>query len=106
MLSKDAVALPTHSLFRILSHRIATDSIPNGFNSNGRQGTSNLTLKRCLVTLFIGNNDNNKITFGKAVNAMLKLIHGIEVDANKVKIDPCKIKQHKLEVLKYIKGVK
>ena len=37
---------------------------------------------------------------------MIKVIHGIEGDANKVKISPCKIKQPNLEVLKYTKGSK
>ena len=51
-------------------------------------------------------NDNNAIAVGKAVNVLMKVIHGIEVDANKVKTSPCKIKQPNLEVMKYIKGGK
>ena len=43
---------------------------------------------------------------GKGVNALTKVIHGIEGDAYKVKIAPRKSKQHNLEVLKYIKGGK
>ena len=35
-----------------------------------------------------------------------KVIHGVEGDANKVKMTPWKSKQHYLEVLKYIKGGK
>ena len=51
-----------------------------------RQGNSNCTLKICLVTLSIANNDNNTIVVDKVVNALTKVIHGIEVDSNKVKI--------------------
>ena len=36
----------------------------------------------------------------------MELIHGIEVDANKVKLAPWKTKQPNLEVLKYIKDGK
>ena len=43
---------------------------------------------------------------GKAVNALMKVIHEIEGDANKVKIALWKRKQPNLEVLKYIKGEK
>ena len=43
---------------------------------------------------------------GKGVNALTKVIHGIEGDAYKVKIAPRKSKQPNLEVLKYIKGGK
>ena len=43
---------------------------------------------------------------GKAVNALIKVIHGIKGDSNKVKIAPRKSKQPNLEVLKYIKGGK
>ena len=42
----------------------------------------------------------------KAVNALMKVIHIIEGDANQVKISPWKIKQPNLEVMKYIKGGK
>ena len=52
------------------------------------------------------NNNNNAIAVGKAVNALMKVIHGIEGDNNKVKILPCKINQPDLDVLKYIKGGK
>ena len=47
-----------------------------------------------------------KIAVGKAANALTKVIHGIERDANKVKITPWKRKQPNLEVLEYIKGRK
>ena len=43
---------------------------------------------------------------GKVVNALAKVIHGIEGDSNKVKTEPWKSKQPNLEVLKYIKGGK
>ena len=36
----------------------------------------------------------------------MKVIHGIEGDANKIKIAPCKSKQPKLEVMRYTKGGK
>ena len=104
MLFKDALVLPPRSLFRILHHRIAPDRTSNESNSTGQWGTSNRTLNRCLVNLSTTNNDNNTIAADKAVNALLKVIHGIEGDAKKVKIAPCKIKQSNLEVLKYIKG--
>ena len=100
MVFKDAVALPYHSSFHILSHLIAHCSISNGSNSTGRQGTSNRTLKRCFFTLSIANNYNNKIAVGKAVNALIKVIHCIEVDTDKVKIAPWKIKQPNLEVMR------
>ena len=83
---KYAVALPPHSSFRILSDQIAPDSTSNVSNSIIQQGTSNRTLKRCIVALSIAKNDNNAITVGKTVNALMKVIHGIEGDANKVKI--------------------
>ena len=51
-------------------------------------------------------NNNNTIAVGKAVNAPMKLIHDIRVNANKFKIAPWKRKKPKLEVLKYIKGYK
>ena len=57
MLFKDAVALPPHIFFHILSYQITPDSTSNGFNSTGEQGTSNLTLKIFLVTISITNND-------------------------------------------------
>ena len=106
MLFKDAVALPHHSSFRILPQWITPVSTLNGSNSTGRQVTSNRTIKRCLVTLSIANNYNNAIVVGKVVNALMKVINFIEVDANKVKIYPWKSKQPNLEVLKYIKGGK
>ena len=106
VLFKDAVELPPHCLFRILSHRIASDSTLNGSNSTGRQGTINGTLKRCLVTLSIEKKYNNTIKVAKAVNALMKVIHSIEGDANKVKIAPWKTKKPNLEVLKYIKSGK
>ena len=37
---------------------------------------------------------------------MMKVIHGIEGDSNKVKIAPWKSMQPNLEVMNYIKGVK
>ena len=39
----------------------------------------------------------------KEVNALIKVIHEIEVDANKVKISPWKFKEPNLGVMKYIK---
>ena len=51
-------------------------------------------------------NNNNAIAVGKAVNALMKVIHYIERDANKVKMAQWKIKQPKLDVLKYIRGGK
>ena len=43
---------------------------------------------------------------GKAVNDLMKVIHGIEGYFNKVKIAQFKIKQPTLEVLKYLRGGK
>ena len=60
----------------------------------------------CLVTLPIVNNDKNAIALGKAVNSLMKVIHGIEGDTNKVKIAPCKRKQPNLGIMKYIKSGK
>ena len=37
---------------------------------------------------------------------LMKVIHGIEGDANNVSISPWKIKQPNLDILKYIKGEK
>ena len=76
----------------------------NGSNSIGKQGTSNSAIKICLVTLPIADYDNNTTTVCKAVNVLMKVIHGIEGDANRVKIDLWKSKQPNLEVLKYIIG--
>ena len=42
---------------------------------------------------------------GKAVKALMKVIHFIEGDTNKVKISLWKIKQPNLQVLEYFKGV-
>ena len=106
MLFKYTVALPPQSLFCVLSHRIAPNITLNGSNSTGLQGASNLTFKICLVTLSINNNGNNTIAVGRSVNALMKLIHHIEGDANKVKIAPWKSKQPNLGVLKYTKGGK
>ena len=106
ILFEDASALPPHSQFRILSHRIAPDSTSNGYSSTGKNGTSNRTLKRCLVTLYIAKNNNIAITVGRAFNLLMKLMHVIEGDSNKVKISPWKIKQPNLEFVKYIKGGK
>ena len=50
-------------------------------------------LKIFLVTLFITKNYNNKIAVGKVVNTLMRIIHKIEVDANKVKMAPWKSKQ-------------
>ena len=61
---KDAVAIPPNRLFHILSRWIAPDSTLNGSNSTGQQGTSNRTLKRCLIILSIAKNNNNAITLG------------------------------------------
>ena len=58
------------------------------------------------MNLSITNNYNNAITVGKAVNELMKVIHGIEGYANRVKIAPWKSKQPNLEVLKYTKGGK
>ena len=96
--------LPT--FFHILSHQIAPDSTLIVSNSTGQQGTSNRTLKICLFTVFIVKNDNNATTVGKAVNALMKLIHVIEVYANKVKIAQWKRKKTNLEVMKYTKDRK
>ena len=96
---QDAVAPPPHISFRILSHQIAPDSTSNGCNSTGRQVTSNRKLKRCLVTLSSEKNYSNAIEVGRAANALIQVIHGIKVDANKVKIAPYKSKQPNLEVL-------
>ena len=78
----------------------------NSSNSNGRKGISIYRFKICLDTLSIVKDDNNAIAVGKAVNVLIKVIHVIEENANKVKIAPQKIKQPSLEVLKYINGVK
>ena len=99
-------ALLPNSSFRILSHRVSPDSTLNGCNSTGKQDTSNRTLKRCIVELSIENNGNDAIAVGKAVNALMKLIHGIEGDTTKFKISPCESNQPNLEVIKYIKGEK
>ena len=106
MLFKDAVALPTHSTFFILSHQVSPDSTLKGYNSTGQQVNSNHTLKICLVTIYIAKNDNNGIEVGKAGNALMKVLHDIGGDANKVKIDLRKSKQSDLEVMKYIKDGK
>ena len=106
MIFNDAVVIPPHSLFRILSHSISLDSTLNGSNITGWWCTSNHTLKICLVNLSIEKNDNNEIEVSKAVNTLMKVIHGIEGDSNKVKIAPWKNKQPYLDVLKYIKGWK
>ena len=50
--------------------------------------------------------DKNAIAVCEAVNLLMKLIHCIKVDANKVKIVPWKSKQPNLEFMKYIKGGK
>ena len=104
MLFKDAVSLPPQSSFRILSHQIAPDSTLNSSTSIRQQGTSKLTLKKWLVPLSIANNYSNEIAVEKAINVLMKVIHGIKGHANRVKIDPWKSKQTNLEVLKYIKG--
>ena len=88
VLFKYTVTLTPHSLFCILSHLITPYSASNGSNSTGQQGTINRTLKRFLITISITKNDNTAIAVGKAVNMWMKVIHGIEVDANKVKIFP------------------
>ena len=51
-------------------------------------------------------NDNNTISVGKAVNALMKLINSIYGDSNKVKVAPWKKNQPNLEVLRCIKGGK
>ena len=50
-------------------------------------------------TLPFAKNYNNAIAVGKAVNALMKVIHEIEGDSNKFKISPWKSKQPNLEVL-------
>ena len=106
ILFKDTVALLPHISLRILSHRITSDSNLNCYNSTGQKGISNRTFKICLVTLSITKNNNNTIAVGTAVNALMKVIHGIEGDAKKFKISPWKSKQPNLEVPKYIQGGK
>ena len=59
--------------------------------------------KDAFVILSIMNNDNNAIAVIKSVNVLIKVINGIEGDANKVIIAPWKSKQPNLDVLKYIK---
>ena len=103
---KDVVDLLPHSSFRILSHQISFDSTSNGYNSTIRQGTNNRTLIRCRVNLYILKKNNNAIAVVKAFNTLVKLIHDIEGDVNKIKIAPWKSKQPNLEVLRYIKGEK
>ena len=65
-----------------------------------------LHTKICIVTLSIANNDNNAITVGKEVNDLMKVIHGSEGYASKVKTAPWRSKQPNMYVLKYIKGGK
>ena len=93
-------------MFRILSHLIAPDSTSNVSNNTGRQGTSNHTLKICLVNLSIEKNDNNAITVGKAANALMKVIHVIGGYSNKFRIEPWESKEPNLKFLKYFKGGK
>ena len=88
----DSVALQPHSSFCVLSNQIKYGSTSDGSNITVQKGTSNRTLKICLVTLSIEKNENNLITVGKAVNALMKLIHGIGGDGKKVKIAPGKSK--------------
>ena len=106
MIFKYAVGVPPHSSFHILSQLILPNSTLNVSTSTDQQGTSIRTLNIYLVTISIGNNNSNSNTLGKAVNDLKKVIHDIEVDANKVKLAPWKIKQPNLEVMKYIKGEK
>ena len=106
MLFKYAVALPPHIPVHTLSLHIEPDCTSNGSNSTYQQGTSNRNFKICHVALSITKNYYNKITLGKAVNALMKVIHVIEVDSKKVKKKPCQSKQPNLEVLKYIKDGK
>ena len=103
---KYTVAFLTHSSFRILSRRIAPDSTPNVSNSTSRQGNINRTFKIFLVTLSTVRKVKNSIAVSKAVKRIIKVIHGIEGDAQKVKISPWKIKQPNLEFMKYIKAEK
>ena len=77
MIFKDAVVLPPHSLFCILSQQIAPDSTSSRSYATGWQGTINSTFKIFLVAIFILNNDNTAIAVGKAVNGTMKLINGI-----------------------------
>ena len=106
ILFKYAVVLPPHSSFRILSQKILPYSTSNGSYSTVWKGTSNSTLKRCLATLSMAKNYNNLFPVGKVFNAPMKVILGIGGYAIKFKISPCKSKQPKLEVMKYIKGGK
>ena len=103
MLFKDSVVIPPNIWFLVISHN-ALDNALNGSYSTGRRGTATLNLKQCLVTLSIANNDNNAIAVGKAFNTLIKVIHEIEGDSNKVKIAPRKFNQPNLDVLHYIKG--
>ena len=73
---KDSVAILPHSLFCILSHQIAPYSTLNGYNSTVLENTSNCTFKICIVTISIAKNNNNAMAVGKAVNALMKIIHG------------------------------
>ena len=77
ILFKDAVEFLPHTSFSILSHQIAPKSTSNGSNTSGQKGTSNCNLKRCLIIPSIAKNNNNSIAVGKAVNVLMKVIHGI-----------------------------
>ena len=77
MLFTDAVILLPHIYFHIISHHIALDITLNGYDSTSRCGTSNHTIKICLVNLSIENNDNNSIAVGKEVNALMLVIHAM-----------------------------
>ena len=83
MIFKDKVLLLPHSPFRTLSNRIIQDSYFNGYDIMGSHKSSKRTLKIFLFTLFIAKNDNNSIYVDKEVKTMMKVIHGIEGDANK-----------------------
>ena len=89
-----------------ISFRVSPDIKLNGSDSMGWCGTSNRTIKICLVALSIAKNNINAIMVGKEFNALTKVIHSIEVDANKVKISLWKWKQPNLYILNYIKGEK
>ena len=52
------------------------------------------------------NNDKNAITVSKVVNALMKVIHSIELCAKNFKRLPWKRKPPYLEVIKYIQGGK
>ena len=85
MIFKYAVVLPTYCLSHIISHRIVPDKTLCVSNSTGLRGSSNRTLKIFLVSLSITNNNNNANAVGKAVNAIIKVIHLLKEMTTRVK---------------------